>query len=190
LVVLVILGVGINSIAAGLLGGFHLPTAGVFHKSALPNAQSPVTAEGSGHLTGLAQAGFAYLMPADDAGWKVDEPSAAYEDSKGIVKYNLQLTNARTVVTVSQQAMPAQLLPRKGSAFLTFIGDSKPTRSVEVNGGTLYYLPSLQNGVPAAGSDTVILVSDSVLLFGRAERVVGYDGWLALMTAMKPRNPK
>jgi hypothetical protein len=54
-----------------------------------------------------------------------------------------------------------------------------------VGRGTLYYLPALSNGAPAAGADTVIYATNEVLLFGRAERVVGYDGWSKLMGAMK-----
>jgi hypothetical protein len=181
--VLVIVGIGLNTIVSGFMVGRH-KAPGKAAKS--PAAQTAgKTAEGD-KLGNISEAGFGYLVPDDSPSWTLDVPSETYDSNKGVAKYNLKLGSNDTAVTISQQSMPAQLLPRTSAAFTAFVEGNKPTLSVEAGDGTLYFLPALQNGVQASGSDTVIYATDSVLMFGKSERVVGPTDWAKLMSMMKP----
>jgi hypothetical protein len=182
--VLVVIGVGLNTILSGIMKG-HKAGSG---KPAAAGSGAVTTAKGGpgDSLSNITDASFGYLLPGASSAWTVQGGSKTYDSKKGLVKYNVKLTNAGTLVTVSQQVMPADLLPRDSAAFNQFMESNKPTRSADAGGGKLYFLPALQNGSPAAGADTVIFATDNVLLFGRAESVVGWDGWTKMMAAMKP----
>jgi hypothetical protein len=182
--VLAVFGVGLNTITSGLLKGPK--TAGSKHSPSISSAGVQGTTASGDKLTDITNANFAYMKAKDSADWTLNLNSQTFEQKKGLVKYVVKLANAGTLVTISQQAMPAQLLPRDSKNFNQFIESNKPTRSVDAGSGKLYFLPALQNGVLANGADTVIFATDNVLLFGRAERVVGYDGWTKLLGAMKP----
>lgn len=188
LVLMVLVGVGLNTITSGFLTGGNKPAPGAKAKAKPAASTSAKSAGGDARdsIVGIENASFAYLSPGADKNWAIDEGSKAYEDSKGVVKYTVKLKNSGTSITISEQIMPADLVPKGSEAFLKFIAASKPTRSNDLSEGTLYFLPALQNGVPASGSDTVIYATNEVLMFGRAERVVGYEGWMALMSAMRP----
>lgn len=175
LVMLVILGVGINTIVAGFMGAH--PKTGGQTKKATPKPAGAA-------LGNIHEAQFAYLAPDPSEDWTLDESNMAYDTTRGVVKYPVKLNSGGTI-TVSQQAMPTQLLPRTGDAFNKFINDAKVTRSQDINQGTLYYLPALQNGAPANGADTVIYATDNVLLFGKANTVLGYDKWVKFAQALE-----
>ena len=182
---LVVLGVGLNTILSGFLKGPHKLSQGTSKKSSSVVSQVTSTS-GADSQTTIDQAGFNYLLPGGDSAWTLDTQSETYDSDKKVVKYALKLTNADTAVTISEQVMPAELLPRGSAAFMTFVNSNKPAVSMDLGSGSLYFLPALENGVPAAGADTIIYATDNVLLFGKAERVVGQSAWTKLIGEMKP----
>jgi hypothetical protein len=141
-------------------------------------------------VTSIDYANFAYLKPGSDADWTLDDSGMAFDQGKGIVKYVVTLKNGNVGVTISQQVMPAQLRPRKSVKFQEFITEEKPAQSQDLGSGTVYYLPALENGAPASGSDTIIYATDDILLFGRAGRVLNYETWVKLLSSMNKTAPK
>jgi len=187
--VLVVMGVGLNTIISGVFKGPHAPakTKGAVSRGASGGGSgSQGASTNDDRLGNIVDANFSYLMPSNDDAWTMQASTETYDASKGLVKYEVKLKNAGTVVTISQQAMPSTLMPRDSAAFNEFVESNKPTRSMDAGSGKAYFLPALQNGVPANGADTVIFATNEVLMFGRAERVVGYDGWTKLLSTMKP----
>ena len=134
----------------------------------------------------LSKAKFAYLLPGKSADWKLADGQSAYEAGKGIVKYQVMFTNAKVNASISQQVFPGQLKPRDGDKFMKFVDGTKPTRSADVNRGTVYFLPALQNGAPANGTDTVIFARDDVLMFGQSQGILGWDAWTKFVSSMQP----
>lgn len=135
----------------------------------------------------IKDANFTYLVPRKSESWEFDESTAAYDKQKDVVKYGVTLNNAQVNVVFSQQKFPEDLKPRKSNKFMAFINDSNPTRSQDAGEGTVYFLSSLENGVPTTdGTNTIIYATDDILMFGKAGKLVGYDGWVELLTAMGP----
>ena len=136
--------------------------------------------------TDVKAANFAYLVPGSSAAWKQDDGQSAFDPAKGIVKYGVTFTNAKVGANVTQQVFPDQLKPRGGDKFRTFIANANPARSADLNGGTLYFLAALKNGVQANGTDTVIFARDDILMFGQARGILGWDAWTQMVSSMKP----
>jgi hypothetical protein len=134
----------------------------------------------------ISGANFDYLIPGKSANWTMSSDQTAYDPAKGIVKYEVTFNNAKVNAAISQQVFPDQLKPRDGDKFSKFIENSKPSRSADVNSGTLYFLPYLKNGSPAQdGTDTVIFARDDVLMFGQSQGMLGWDAWTQMMASMK-----
>lgn len=135
--------------------------------------------------TDVTAAPFDYLVPGQSNAWKMVDGLTAYDPAHGIVKYNVTFVNAKVNATLTQQVFPDQLKPRGGDKFTAFINNSKPVRSTDVNGGTLYFLLALQNGAPANGTDTVIFARDDVLMFGQSQGILGWDAWTQMIGSLK-----
>jgi hypothetical protein len=144
----------------------------------------------NGKVTTINNAKFDYLVPEQGGDWKFDDDKTAYDQAKGVVKYTATLQSVNVDVTISQQVMPEELKPRGSAKFEGFIKDAKPTTSQKAGDGTVYFLPALENGAPANGSDIIIYATDDRLLFGRAGRVLGYDVWAKLLAGMTKTSPK
>jgi len=177
-----IFAVGLISIAS--YGARLLP-----HKAApKPKTGTSAVSNAVSDVATIDGATFSYLVPGKSADWSVLGTGQAFDKAKGVAKYTIVLNNNNVHVTMSQQAMPVALMPRGSVAFSNFINGSKVSRSQDVGDGTLYYLPALYNGAPANGTDTVIYATDSVLLFGRAESIIGYDAWAKLVGSLSPHS--
>jgi hypothetical protein len=139
-------------------------------------------------VANVRDAKFPYLVPGKNAAWEYDEKTIAYDKAKDVVKYGVRLNNSQANVTFSQQKFPKDLESPKSPKFMAFVNDSNPTRSQDTGRGTVYFLSSLENGVETTkGADTIIFVTDDVLMFAKAGRIVGYDGWSQLLATMRPR---
>jgi len=154
------------------------------------SGSSPVTNGDAGgsdqSSTNLAQAKFDYLIPGSSDAWKLMDGQSAYDSDKKLVKYGVLFAHAQVAAGITQQVFPDNLKPRDGDAFKAFIVKANPARSVDVNGGTLYFLPMLDNGAPStSGTDTVIFARDDVLMFGQAKGMLGWDAWTQMMASMK-----
>lgn len=140
-------------------------------------------------LTHIKEASFSYLTPKLDPDWDFDLDSLVYDASKELVRYVFAFHNSGVQVAVTQQPLPAELMPRTSAAFDAFIQDNKVSRSQDVGQGTVYFLPALKNGVPGAGSDTIIFATDSILMFAKADSLVGYDPWLKYIEKLQISSP-
>jgi hypothetical protein len=183
--ILVILGIGLNTIFAQVLGGHSAAKKGAPKDKPVQQGSAVATGNDSDPTEPIQKATFEYLLPGYSSGWKMDDDSKAYVPSKSIVKFNLLL--GATATTITEQMLPPALAPRQSAAFQSFVMGSKVSRSQDVGSGTLYFLPALQNGAPANGADTIIYATDEVLMFGRSGSVVGYDKWVKLFESMKKR---
>lgn len=129
---------------------------------------------------------FPYLVPKADPAWQFDAKSPVFDQTKGIVKYNVILVNSNSTVTISQQKMPQELKPVPSSAkFNKFIIDSNVTFSKPVGPGTAYFREALKNGVSANGATTVIYAANDSLLFGQSGTILDYDIWAKLLGSMQ-----
>jgi hypothetical protein len=179
--------------AAGVIFVVGLVTVWEKIQSSLPDLSNLTRPTKSGNvknyeLANIKDAKFPYLVPGKNAAWEYDEKTIAYDKAKDVVKYVVRLNNSHANVTFSQQKFPKDLESRKSPKFMAFVNDSSPTRSQDTGRGTVYFLSSLENGVESTkGADTVIFVTDDVLMFAKAGRIVGYDGWSQLLATMRPR---
>jgi len=166
-------GSGVSNVAKGVVSHIHVYSN-----------NSASTASNSSEVADIKNASFDYLVPGSGT-WKVDSSQTAYDPVKGIVKYQVDFSGENASATITQQPFPKQLEPRGGDKFMAFVNASKPARSEDVNGGTVYFLPALENGAPASGTDTVIFARDDVLMFGQAGRVLDWDIWTQMLATMK-----
>ena len=172
------------------LGGYvhHFVSGIVTHQQTYSNSSSGGSSGTGGpdQPAVLSAANFHYLVPGKSANWSMVDGQSAYDSAKGIVKYQVTFANAKISASITQQVFPDQLKPRGGDKFLSFINNTKPTRSADVNSGTLYFLPMLKNGAPTTdGTDTVIFARDDVLMFGQAQGLLGWDAWTQMMASMQ-----
>jgi hypothetical protein len=168
------------------VGGYvsHFAHSVVTHTQTYANGSSGTG--GPDQASVLSAASFDYLIPGKSTAWKMDDGQSVYDPGKGIVKYQVTFNNAKVDASITQQVFPDQLKPRSGDKFTAFINNSKPSRSADVNLGTVYFLPMLQNGALAAdGTDTVIFARDDVLMFGQASGKLGWDAWTQMMASMQ-----
>ncbi len=163
----------------------HIANGVVSHQKTYANTGT-TAANGPDAPTDVSNAKFDYLVPGKSDAWKMNDGQTAYDPDKGIVKYEVTFTNAKVAATVTQQVFPDQLKPRGGDAFRAFVAKSNPSRSADVNGGTVYFLQFLQNGAPSSdGTNTVIFARDDVLMFGQARGMLGYDAWTKMMASLQ-----
>lgn len=164
----------------------HIVDSHVSHVQNYNNSNSSTGTGGADSTANVSSANFDYLLPSSNSAWTVATSQIAYDPAHAIVKYDVTFTNAKVVATITQQVFPQQLSPRTGANFTAFINNSKPTRSLDENGGTLYFLPALRNGVLASdGTDTVIFARDDVLMFGQAQSILGWAAWTQIMGSMQ-----
>jgi hypothetical protein len=127
-------------------------------------------------------------MPGQDDSWTYDDKQTAFDKTRGVVKYVVNLKEADVSITFSQQVMPTQLKPVGSDSWKAFISQEKPMTDQAVGDGTVYYLPALANGVPpASGSDTIIYATDKILMFGKAGRVMDAATWVRLLGSMSKK---
>jgi hypothetical protein len=186
-----------QTVALGLVAGIFvvgllatLRTAGsLVPPSPLFKNQGQADKQGQvGQVTSVTNAKFNYLIPGNDATWTFDSRSPVYDQTTAVVKYAVPLKFSGNTVTVSQQKLPPDFKDRSGAKFKAFMDGMHPVRVVDAGRGSVYFLPALQNGAPANGADTVIFVTDDVLLFGKTGSVIGFDGWTKLMATMHPHS--
>ncbi len=172
--------VGLLTVAHGLISDLHWPWASAGRVGQAQQLQGKTD-----EVTSIDNAKFSYLVPARDAQWQFDSSSTAYDQAKGIVKYLVTIKQGSVGVTISQQAMPADLRPRGSGKFAAFINNLKATRSQDAGSGKAYFLLALENGAPADGSDTVVYATDDILMFGRSGSILDYDVWAKLLASMQ-----
>ena len=140
----------------------------------------------AGKVSIVQNANFAYWVPGSDPGWTYDPKSKAVDPAHGVITFAVNFTGSPQIkVKISQQQMPDTLKPVGGGSWKHFIDQEKPVTDQPVGDGTIYYLPSLVNGVQASdGSDTIIFASDDILMFGRASEVTKSAQWSKLIDSM------
>jgi hypothetical protein len=179
--------VGVSTLVQQV-GGWvsHVWQTRVSHVQTIDNSKSDSGAGGDDQPIAISAAKFNYLIPGKSAAWKMEDSQTAYDPAHAIVKYQVTFINAKLDAVITQQVFPDQLKPRRGDKFTAFINSSKPTRSADVNSGTVYFLPALQNGqLSASGTDTVIFARNDVLIFGQAHGILGWDAWTQMMASMQ-----
>ncbi len=133
-----------------------------------------------------SKAVFPYLVPKADSAWQFDASSTLFDQTKGVVKYNLILKQGNSKVTISQQKLPDELKPVPNSAkFNQFIIASNVNYSVSIGAGKAYFRVAQQNGAPASGATTVIFATNDVLLFGQSGTILSYDEWSKILGGMQ-----
>lgn len=133
-----------------------------------------------------SKASFDFWVPASSPDWTFDPKSPVFDATKGVVDYQMKLASGSNV-TISQQVMPAELMPYDTSAkFNQFIMSSNVALSEPVGKGKAYFRAAVSNGAPANGADTVIYATDQILMFGQAGEIMPFDKWAKLLAAMQP----
>jgi hypothetical protein len=144
----------------------------------------------AGVAASVSKAKFSYLAPDNDKAWKLDDKSLVYDESKGVVKYQIAQKDGGATIVISQQKLPDDLKPQTSAKFTQFILASGVARSQEVGLGKVYFQQALLNGAPANGATTVIYATDDILLFGHAGMVLDYAKWSKLLGDLRMVSPK
>jgi hypothetical protein len=164
------------------------------HTSNGPGSQTGSASQLTGQTTGSSESRksvataspppFPYLAPDSSSGWKYNKDQLAYDARTGVSKYTVTLVSDSATVTISQQQMPPKLRARDGLDFQQLTRDSKATRQLDIPGGGLYLVPAYSGPGSISGSAIVIMATDSVLLFGRSDKVIPEASWSKLLSAM------
>jgi hypothetical protein len=134
---------------------------------------------------------FPYLVPKPNSAYQFDPESTLFDQTKGIVKYNVILKDKNTKITISQQKLPEELRPVPDSAkFNQFILASNVNYSLSIAGGKVFFRMAQQNGAPASGATTVIFATNDVLLFGQSGDILSYEKWSKLLGEMVLTNAR